>query len=129
MLEHLEFDHIVPAAHGGAATVANLRLRCRTHNQYEAERTFGANVMREKRQEARTRRAEDALVRDLLAGLRELGVRGEEARRAIEYAQRNSEPTLEARMRAALKYVCPNVARSGVTTSFLIGDAFYPEPA
>jgi len=37
----LEFDHVVPVAHGGQATVTNLRLRCRAHNQLEAERVFG----------------------------------------------------------------------------------------
>ena len=33
----LEFDHLVPVARGGQATVENLRLRCRAHNQHEAE--------------------------------------------------------------------------------------------
>jgi hypothetical protein len=36
----LEFHHADPFAYGGAATVENIRLRCRTHNQYEAERDF-----------------------------------------------------------------------------------------
>lgn len=48
----IEFDHVVPVARGGKATVANLRLRCGTHNQYEAERAFGVDFMRRKRQEA-----------------------------------------------------------------------------
>jgi len=37
----LEFHHIKPFAKGGAATVANVQLRCRAHNVYEAERDFG----------------------------------------------------------------------------------------
>jgi 5-methylcytosine-specific restriction endonuclease McrA len=45
----LEFDHIEPVARGGESTVANLRLRCRAHNQLEAERLFGAGFMHEKR--------------------------------------------------------------------------------
>jgi len=45
----LEFDHIVPVARGGDATVENLRLRCRAHNQLEAERVFGERFMAEKR--------------------------------------------------------------------------------
>ena len=49
----LEFDHIEPVARGGQATVENLRLRCRGHNACEAERTFGAGFMAEKREEAR----------------------------------------------------------------------------
>ena len=45
----LELDHIVPVARGGESSVANLRLRCRAHNQLEAERLFGAGFMQEKR--------------------------------------------------------------------------------
>ena len=48
----LEFDHVHPVARGGQASVAMIRLRCRAHNQYEAERTFGTEFMRHKRQEA-----------------------------------------------------------------------------
>jgi hypothetical protein len=33
-------------------TIANLRLRCRAHNQLEAERIFGAGFMEEKRRAA-----------------------------------------------------------------------------
>jgi hypothetical protein len=46
----LEYDHEVPLARGGKTCVKNLRLRCRAHNQLEAERTFGAGFMEEKRQ-------------------------------------------------------------------------------
>jgi len=48
----LEFDHRNPVARGGKATVDNLRLACRAHNQYAAERTFGAGFMEHKRAEA-----------------------------------------------------------------------------
>jgi 5-methylcytosine-specific restriction endonuclease McrA len=37
----LEFHHVVPFARGGLATSANIQLRCRAHNQYEAIRDFG----------------------------------------------------------------------------------------
>lgn len=37
----LEFHHIVPYAEGGEATVKNIELRCRAHNQYEAALHFG----------------------------------------------------------------------------------------
>jgi len=37
----LEFHHIQPQAKGGPATVENISLRCRRHNQYEAEMVFG----------------------------------------------------------------------------------------
>jgi 5-methylcytosine-specific restriction endonuclease McrA len=45
----LEFDHIQEVARGGEATVDGIRLRCRAHNQYQAECTFGAEFMRHKR--------------------------------------------------------------------------------
>jgi len=38
----LELHHIHPYALNGPATVANIALRCRTHNAYEAEMVFGA---------------------------------------------------------------------------------------
>jgi len=49
----LELDHIIPVARGGQPTVENLRLRCRAHNQYEAERKFGVEFMRRKQDRAR----------------------------------------------------------------------------
>jgi 5-methylcytosine-specific restriction endonuclease McrA len=56
----LEFDHVTPVARGGEATIVNLRLRCRAHNQYEAERVFGERFMARKRQRTRDRgRASD----------------------------------------------------------------------
>ena len=52
----LEFDHIEPVARGGTATVDNVRLLCRAHNQHEAERAFGAEFMDDKRARAGARR-------------------------------------------------------------------------
>ncbi len=37
----LEFDHIHEVARGGTSTADNVRLLCRAHNQYAAERTYG----------------------------------------------------------------------------------------
>jgi hypothetical protein len=37
----LEFHHVQARAKQGPATVANIRLRCWRHNQYEAELVFG----------------------------------------------------------------------------------------
>jgi 5-methylcytosine-specific restriction endonuclease McrA len=48
----LEFDHVQPVARGGTATVEAMRLRCRAHNQYEAERAFGSEFM-SRRKDAR----------------------------------------------------------------------------
>ncbi len=148
----LEFDHVDPVARGGRATVDRMRLRCRAHNQHEAERAFGKEYMARRRhgarlataeartlahareartraetraetREARTRATERVTalataratplaperaaaqdqVQDVLAGLRGLGCRADEARRAVECSDAPQDATLEERMRAALK--------------------------
>lgn len=43
----LEFHHVRPWADGGPATVENMQLRCRRHNDYEARLYFGAGQARE----------------------------------------------------------------------------------
>jgi hypothetical protein len=43
----LEWHHVVPFARGGRATVDNVQLRCRAHNQYEAVAEFGDRAVRE----------------------------------------------------------------------------------
>jgi 5-methylcytosine-specific restriction endonuclease McrA len=53
----LEFDHMDPYAQDGTSTVSNVRLLCRAHNQYEAERAFGDEFMRHKRLAAAEARA------------------------------------------------------------------------
>ncbi len=54
----LEFDHIDPVSRGGEATAERMRLLCRAHNQYEAERVFGIPFIQRKLTEARATRAE-----------------------------------------------------------------------
>ena len=46
----LEFDHREPFGKGGAATVENMRLRCRAHNAHEADLAYGRDFMRRKKQ-------------------------------------------------------------------------------
>jgi hypothetical protein len=41
---YIEFHHVVARALGGRATVENIALRCRRHNQYESEVLFGPRV-------------------------------------------------------------------------------------
>ena len=53
----LEFDHIRPVCLGGKSSTANLRLRCRVHNQYEAIHLFGEEFMERKRD----RRAQESV--------------------------------------------------------------------
>jgi hypothetical protein len=43
----LEFHHVIPFADGGPTTSANLQLRCRAHNAYEAEAYFGPLLWKE----------------------------------------------------------------------------------
>jgi 5-methylcytosine-specific restriction endonuclease McrA len=40
----LEFHHVEPYARGGPTDVANLTLRCRAHNAYDARLVFGDRV-------------------------------------------------------------------------------------
>ena len=135
----LEFDHIDPVARGGRATLEGMRLRCRAHNQYEAERAFGAGFMSQKRSEARRAAAEAHVraagnmprgmsgvtdageraakeraareqvvqeqVQDVWAGLRNLGARPDQARRAAALTGTLQGVTLEERIRAALRYL------------------------
>ncbi len=60
----LELDHVDPVARGGEAGHPaqvgpdGIRLRCRAHNQYAAEQTYGTDFMRHKRQEAQRRAAQ-----------------------------------------------------------------------
>src|SRR5207237_310286 len=134
--KRIEFDHAIEVARGGEATVDQIRLRCRRHNQYTAERTFGVEFMKLKRtaaQFAREIRArknaavtsaeaaaagatedgatkkvqEQEIERDLICGLRNLGYRADQARSAANHCTTVAEITLESRMRAALAYLRP----------------------
>ena len=53
----LEIDHIQPLALGGKTSSENLRLLCRPHNQYEAERVLGKEHVHTKRELAGRERA------------------------------------------------------------------------
>lgn len=56
----LELDHVLPVARGGRGTVDNLRVRCRAHNQLEAERVFGVAFMHAQREHAHAARTRSA---------------------------------------------------------------------
>ena len=45
----VEFHHRVPYARGGSHDVENIELRCRAHNQYEAELEYGESFMASRR--------------------------------------------------------------------------------
>ena len=117
----LEFDHVDPVACGGEATVEGIRLRCRAHNQYEAECAFGAGFMehkreaaRQAREEARARAAvENDPERSVIPWLRRLGYRLQEAREAALYSERRPDAPLEERIRVALRHLAPRAASGG----------------
>ncbi len=108
----LELDHVLPIAKGGASTVGNLRLRCRAHNQYEAERALGERFMKTKRERAiEAKQEREAAERDpdcsVVPWLRHLGVPLERARRAAAQVDALGDAPLEARLHAALRTLAP----------------------
>jgi hypothetical protein len=130
----VQFDHVIPVARGGTATVDGVRLLCGAHNRLEAQRVFGTGFVRAKREqgrqtaaekgkrrtakaaaatqaeaeaEAKARAAVDAQTQDVIAGLRTLGCSAVVARRAAEISARFRDATLEERMRAALQSLGP----------------------
>jgi Holliday junction resolvasome RuvABC DNA-binding subunit len=132
----LEFDHVNPVARGGEATADNLRLRCRGHNQHAAERAFGTEFMRRKREEARERAAAEGhksaatqrakeharehakeQAQEVIPWLRALGFRADEARWRAERCEAIPDASLEERVKLALSYLSPRIASGGGGTA------------
>ncbi len=128
--KRLEFDHVDPVARGGEATVSGVRIRCRSHNQYEAECTFGTAFMGDKRDAARQAAAEKRArvasdkecvraraaaeqdpERSVVPWLRKLGFRVDEARRAAARCETIPDAPLEERVRFALSFLGPSHRR------------------
>ena len=133
--EFLELDHIEPVARGGPSTLANLRLRCRAHNQMAADQVFGAEFMRRKREPRRPRTSKDRTevagrgrtrapqvtdenvgdrsvekgAEDLVPWLRALGYRPETARDAAARTGTIPGESLENRVKRALSLLRPRV--------------------
>ena len=131
----LEFDHAMPVAKGGASTVENVRMRCRTHNQRAAEKAFGAGFMERKRAEAReraeqkraaarakeperarrearareleTEKAAHARDMEVVPFLRKLGFSDREARKAAASCEALRDASLEDRLKHALRGLAP----------------------
>jgi len=122
----LEFDHNVPVARGGQATVEGIRLLCRAHNQFEAEGVFGNGFMHDKREAARRTARDARMARDtqqtrevqrqqearqaqaraaadeVVPWLRALGLRADESRRAAALTETIAGAPIEERVRLAL---------------------------
>ena len=112
----LQLDHVTPVARGGESTAANLRLLCSAHNRHEADRVFGAGFMARKCARPEDREVELAAPalapgpvesrsceQDLIAALRHLGFRPDEARRGVDMSASGPDASLETRVRLALR--------------------------
>jgi hypothetical protein len=117
--DRLELDHVDPVARGGRATVDNIRLRCRGHNQFTAERAFGAEFMRRKRAEPVQARAAEAgsatpaPAEAVIPVLRRLGYKAHEAKAAAALCESMPDASLEARVRKALSFFVPGLIARG----------------
>jgi hypothetical protein len=96
----LEYDHVQPRALGGKHGADNLRLLCRSHNQYIAEKVFGEDKVE-------LERASTALRRDALSALTNLGFKKSEARTAVDEVISPALP-IESLVRAALRELRPH---------------------
>ena len=98
----LEFDHRQPVALGGRADdVAQVRILCRAHNQYEADRAYGANYMDHRRAEARSGPTPDPALEqaaaDITTALHQMGFTKTQSRKAVESAMNKTQaPTSRA---------------------------------
>jgi hypothetical protein len=132
----VEFDHVIEVARGGGSTAADVQLRCRGHNQFTAEQTFGAGFMKAKREEAkaaaarrkvereqakaqrraeREKKAEESRLlpheEEVLPYLRSLGLRDADSRVAAKCCREMVDAPLEDRVKRALKWFGARIGR------------------
>jgi 5-methylcytosine-specific restriction endonuclease McrA len=130
--KRLEYDHIEPVGRGGRSTFTNLRLRCRAHNQFAAECTYGSEFMRGRREAAprgtvgsetgvkapeaarEQSAAEAARDKDVIPWLRQLGYNLHRARQGAEACAHIPDATLEERVKVALRALAPMSVRRAV---------------
>lgn len=117
-------------ARGGQASVENLRLLCRAHNQHAAEREFGRQRIEGLREASQRRRAAErahkqadrertearkaAIARqreELGEAFRLLGYRGADLERALAHCAGRAEVPVEERLKYALGRMAPNARR------------------
>ena len=97
----LEIDHIIPWALGGATTAENLRVLCRAHNQFEAERLFGKDHMKTKRELAQRARAREKAAAK--ADAERTKAKAREQAKALDAAAEERRETIHAALRG-LRY-------------------------
>ena len=137
----LEIDHVDPVARGGQATVAGIRLLCRAHDQFAADRALGAELMEGKHEPARERSlkakaeanaiahereqararapAEAASQREVIPWLRALGCNLETARNAATRCQGIVGAPLERRLFVA----CQGLGPRGTIRALHVGSS------
>ncbi len=101
----LQFDHRVPVALGGESTLANVRLLCRAHNLFEAERVLGEDRVARARERAERERArhQEAKAREAArAAAREQKARAAEEKARLA-AERAASQERDADLLSALK--------------------------
>ena len=135
----VEFDHETEVARGGGSAVDNVRLRCRGHNQYTAEQTYGAGFMKAKREEAKSAAAKRRAARaeakaaaarrrterekqakesrlqphqlEVIPWLRQLGCNEAESRVAVGRCREMADSPLEDRVKLALSWFGARLGR------------------
>jgi 5-methylcytosine-specific restriction endonuclease McrA len=126
----LEMDHIVPVAKGGASTVDNLRLLCRAHNRHAADRVFGRDHMKARREVAQRHRAAERFYKradrervekrraeierqreELGEAFHNMGYRSAEVERALGCCATRPEAPPEERIRYALSFMPPRAPK------------------
>jgi hypothetical protein len=128
----LELDHITPVALGGETTPENLRVLCRAHNQYEAERVLGKDHVQGRREIAHREREnakaaaktsrerakacdaeKQARYDDVYSALRGLDSTAAKARQGAEMAAAMPDMTLEACLKLVLSALARPIALRG----------------
>ena len=112
----LEFHHDKPFSRGGQTTVSNIRLLCRTHNGYQAERDYGKEHMAVAR--ASSLRAPSTVSRELAVeaagALHRMGFPQSVARAAVKRATAHGHtiPDIAELVRQSLQYTRPTTRTS-----------------
>ena len=112
----LEFHHEIPFSRGGQTTVSNVRLLCRTHNGYQAERDYGKEHMAAAR--ASSLRAPSTVSRELAVAaagaLHRMGFPQSVARAAVKRATAHGHPIpdIAELVRQSLRYTRPTTRTS-----------------
>ncbi len=127
----LQFDHRVPVALGGESTLANVRLLCRAHNLFEAERVLGEDRVARARERAERERARHSEAKAREAA--RAAARKEKARAAEEKARLAAEKAAiqerDADLLNALKslqFTPEQSARAAEATKGLAGGPLEP---